>query len=59
MAVQAFGQIGVEIEATGGVADVPQCLGQRFAVVANLQLSQFLLPFADALCDAAQDCGPC
>ncbi|MCY1512829.1 hypothetical protein D9M68_473050 [compost metagenome] len=57
MAVQVFGEVRVEVEAAGGIADVPQGLGQRLAVVANLQLGQLLLALTDALGDAAQHRG--
>ena len=38
--VQLLGQAGIEVEAAGGVGDIPLGLGQRLAVVEHLQARQ-------------------
>ncbi|MNJ41321.1 hypothetical protein D3C77_362400 [compost metagenome] len=54
VSIQAFGEIGIKIKTASAVTDIPKGLGQRFAIVAHLQLGQRLLTVADALGNSTQ-----
>ncbi|MNZ43198.1 hypothetical protein D3C78_607980 [compost metagenome] len=54
LGIQLFGQVGIEVEAAGGVADVPHRFREWLAVVAYFQLGQRFLAGTDAIGDPAQ-----
>ncbi|MDT4842497.1 hypothetical protein FQZ97_764040 [compost metagenome] len=57
VAVEVLGQIGIEVEAAGGVADIPERLWQRLAVITDLQFGQLLLAVTNTLGNATQHGG--